>query len=65
MNSAVTHAAINSSKFIDTRCCNWCGICQRQAKPSEEKPPMPVSDASEMQNVEGREKETWSMRIPL
>ena len=56
--STVTVAAINSSRLMET--CRWrCGgICQRQAKPSEEKPPMPVSDASDRQKVEGREKET-------
>ena len=57
-SSAVTVAAMNSSKFMDTRCCSWCGIFQRQAKISEKNPPMPVSDASDRQNVEGREKET-------
>ena len=63
--STVTVAAMNSRRLMETCCWRCGGICQRQAKPSEEKPPIPVSDASDRQKVEGRENETWSSLIPL
>lgn len=43
----VTTAARNSRKLIDARSCSCTGMWNRHAKPSEVKPPMPHSHASE------------------
>ena len=54
--ATVAVAAMNSSKLIDALPCKCFGISQRQASPSEVKPPKPRSEASEKQKEFGREK---------
>ena len=63
-NSTVDTAAINSRRLIDARPWRCGGICHLQAKPSDVNPPMPASEASDRQKVEGSENEMWSIRIP-
>ena len=57
-NATVVVAAMNSSRLIDALPRKFEGISHLHARPSDVNPPSPLSDASDRQNVFGREKET-------
>ena len=61
----VTMVAMNSSKFIDNLPRSSVGSCQRQAMPSEVKPPIPNGHASEIAKDRGMEKVMWSILVPI
>jgi len=57
-------SAKNSSKLIWALCRSSCGIFQRHAKPCEEYPPKPYSQASDQWMVSGGRKVSRFMLIP-